>query len=379
MSVARNIGLACLFLAGIAIDISAQVQQSIPVDTTGRTKAAVDTTATRTKSPADTVRQSNGLQEEGKDNSGFPLDNFYAERKPRARSFLRHFHFSLSTGYGNSFFSHELPGYGIYQPVGAAPQIFPGTSPTTLYTNWVNERVLSTTAAGPGYLVLSDTATIGFRGNAMNIPLKATIHFEFKKRYRIGIGYSYEYMSMGSLSPISYGDKIGTMSPTNPSGMMSRFFGMAGVSFYRLNQYLFTGDLQIGSFTPGNFDASQAKTNVYFNAGVTVERELSEYLRAFVRPSFEFKSYTLTPPEGGSPINHGMNAFYLNVGLTYRIPELPKCFHKECRIQLNHAHGDREYRSRVHPIYKKQNPNYGENHPNLIKYKGKNKKMLNPY
>ena len=46
---------------------------------------------------------------------------------------------------------------------------------------------------------------------------------------------------------------------------------------------------------------------------------------------------------------------------------------------MNHAHGNREYRSQVHPIYKKQNPHYGENHPNLIKYKGKNKYKLNPY
>jgi hypothetical protein len=46
---------------------------------------------------------------------------------------------------------------------------------------------------------------------------------------------------------------------------------------------------------------------------------------------------------------------------------------------MNHAHGNREYRSRVHPFYKKQNPNYGENYPRLIKYKGKNKRKLNPY
>ena len=48
-------------------------------------------------------------------------------------------------------------------------------------------------------------------------------------------------------------------------------------------------------------------------------------------------------------------------------------------IQINHAHGNREYRSRMHPIWKKQNPHYGENYPNLIKYKGKNKYKLNPY
>jgi hypothetical protein len=115
------------------------------------------------------------------------------------------------------------------------------------------------------------------------------------------------------------------------------------------------------------------------NGGVTIERELSEYLRVFIRPSYEIKSYTMTLPEVGKPISHNMNAFYFNIGFSYSIPELPKCRHVGCKIQMNHAHGDREYRSNVHPIYKKQNPLYGENHPNLIKYKGRNKKKLNPY
>jgi hypothetical protein len=84
-------------------------------------------------------------------------------------------------------------------------------------------------------------------------------------------------------------------------------------------------------------------------------------------------------PESGQGIKHRFNAFYLNIGATYRFPELRRCFLKECRAQLNHAHGNKEYRSRVHPIYKKQNPNYGENHPSLLKYKGRNKKRLSPY
>ncbi len=105
---------------------------------------------------------------------------------------------------------------------------------------------------------------------------------------------------------------------------------------------------------------------------------MSEYLRLFVRPSFELKSYKLNVAES-IPITHKFNAFYINVGATYRLPELRRCPVKTCKGQINHAHGNREYRSRIHPIYKKQNPHYGENYPTLLKYKGKNKKKLNPY
>ena len=161
---------------------------------------------------------------------------------------------------------------------------------------------------------------------------------------------------------------------------MQKFYGMAGISFYRIDKFLFTGDLQAGSFKPGkNYDLSQIKKGLYVNAGVTIEREFSEYLKAFIRPSFEFKNYTLSLPNSDKPIPHYMNAFYVNIGLTYAIPELPRCFQKDCRAQMNHTHGNREYRSRVHKIYKKQNPLYGENYPRLFKYKGKNKRKMNPY
>lgn len=311
----------------------------------------------------------------------FPLENFYAKINKRPRTILQNIKFGLSTGYGSTFFSHDLSGFGVYQAPGGTPNIFLSPSTASRYSNWVNQSVNDNSAAVPGsFLVSSDTARIGFKGSAMNIPLKLTIHYEFGGRYRIGGGYSFEYMSIGSMRPTAYADKIRDFQPTQPSGFMSKYFGLVGVSFYRAGDYLFTGDLQVGGFSPGsNFNASLIQAGVYVNLGVTIERELSEYLRLFVRPSFDIKSYTLTLPEGGPAITHQMNAFYLSVGVSYSIPELPKCFIPDCKIQMNHAHGNREYRSRVHPIYKKQNPQYGENHPNLIKYKGKNKRKMNPY
>jgi hypothetical protein len=139
-------------------------------------------------------------------------------------------------------------------------------------------------------------------------------------------------------------------------------------------------DANIGGYKLGkNFNKGLIHRGLYYNFGATVERDLSEYFRAFVRPSYEIKSYTLNLPDAGQSIKHRFNAFYLNIGATYRIPELRRCFLKDCHAQLNHAHGNKEYRSRRHPIYKKQNPHYGENYPVILKYKGRNKKKLNPY
>ena len=310
----------------------------------------------------------------------FPLETIYAKRKSYpVRAFLRNVKFSASIGVGNTFFRHKLDGFGVFQRTGFEPRIFPsgaGTSPR--YSNWVNAVVNDTLSVLPdSYLISSDTAKLGFKGNGLNIPLHVSVHYEFKK-LRIGGGYGIEPMFIGNLTPITFADKIRNFQPGNSSGIMKKYYGMVGYSFYRMQDFLFTGNLQIGGYKPGNnFAIDLIKKGVNVNVGVTIERDLSEYWRLFVKPSLDFKNYTLTVAD--KSIKHNLNAAYVQLGVTYSIPDLPKCFHHECKIQMNHAHGNREYRSRVHPFYKKQNPNYGENYPTLIKYKGKNKRKLNPY
>ena len=323
-------------------------------------------------------------QAQDEEKATFPLETIYAKRKSYpVRKMLRNIKFSASIGAGNTFFRHKLDGFGIFQNTGQSPRIFPsGASLVPRFSNWVNSVAGDMLVVQPdSYLVSSDTTKLGFKGNAFNFPIHITIHYEFLGKYRIGGGFGYEAMFMGNFRPITFTDKIGSFQPASPSGIMKKYYGMAGYSFYRLQDYLFTGNLLIGGYQPGNnFAKGLIQKGMNINLGVTVERDLSEYVRLFVKPSLDFKNYTLTiPGSGDKSIKHNINAVYLQIGLTYSLPELPKCFHSECKIQMNHAHGNKEYRSRVHPFYKKQNPNYGENHPKLIKYKGKNKKRLNPF
>lgn len=314
-----------------------------------------------------------------------PLDHFYVKRQNGSifRKFFSKFRVGLSTGYGRTSFKHDLDGFGIYQSAGVAPSIFVITSPatiTTRYSNWTSDLISDIEPTNPtAFTVASDTTSLGFKGKAFNIPLKLTLSYEFK-RYRLGVGYSYEYMNIGDFEPTAYSDQISGYSLPTSGGLMRRYFFTGGVSFYRIQDFLFTADIELGDFKPkSNINNTIIERGMYYNLGVTIERDLSEYFRLFVRPSYELKSYSIGVPENSRSIQHNMNAFYLNIGASYRLPELRKCFHRQCQAQINHAHGNREYRSRMHPIYKKQNPGYGENNKELIKYKGKNKRKLNPY
>jgi hypothetical protein len=316
-----------------------------------------------------------------KDNS-IPLDHFYVDRKgPGIRKLLSKFTIGLSTGYGATTFKNKVEGYGIYQPAVGQPVVFNPDQPAVGFTNWFNRVDTTDLAINPAdFAVNSDTAKIGFKSKSFNIPIKVTIHYEFLKRYRIGLGYSFEFTKVRAFEPLSYGKQLNTFTPEVSSFMLQKYFVMLGGSVYRYENYLLTIDANIGGYGLGKkFDKPNIKRGVFFNLGATVEREMSEYFKIFIRPSYEFKSFRLASLAGSPEFKNSMNAFYVNIGVSYRLPELRKCFHKQCSIQINHAHGNREYRSRVHPIYKKQNPHYGENHPELNKYKGKNKRKLNPY
>ena len=311
-----------------------------------------------------------------------PLEHFYIERHKSGalRFLLSRLHIGLSTGYGASTFKHKLEGFGILQQPDSLPQIFSSTNPGARYGNWFNTVSANTFPAAAGsFLVDSDTAKIGFRSKAFSIPLKGTVHVAFD-RYRIGGGYSYEFMHIGQFRPISYPDDINGFPPLANNFFLKKYFGMIGGMVYRYDEYVLVVDANIGGYKLGkSFDQTLIKKGIYYNLGLSAEREFSEYFRVFVRPSYEIKSYKLTIPETGENIKHRFNAFYVNIGATYRLPEIRRCPLKDCHAQLNHAHGNKEYRSRRHPIWKKQNPHYGENYPTLIKYKGKNKNKLNPY
>lgn len=311
-----------------------------------------------------------------------PLDKFYVDRRGVGlfRKIISKVTIGLSTGYGSTKFKHDLSSFGILQNPDSLPRIFGAAGNGSGNTNWFNTSTYSAATLQPGnFQVDPNTEKVGFKSKAFNIPIKATLHVEYD-RYRIGGGYSIEYTHIGTFKPTAFGSQINNYTPEFSSFWLKKYFGMIGGMVYRYYEYSLVVDAQVGGYGLGsNFNKALIKKGVYINLGATIERDFSEYFRVFVRPSYEIKSYKLTLAELDQTVRHKFNAFYINVGASYRFPELRRCVVKTCRAQMNHAHGNREYRSRVHAIYKKQNPHYGENYPTLIKYKGKNKNKLDPY
>ena len=308
------------------------------------------------------------------------------EAKP-FRSFLGRFVFSGSIGYGLTFNSHQLESGGLVQNPGASPYLFDNTflvgdTISTGFTNWVNDvTTVSGIPVDTGTFLLGlDTANLSFKARSHNIPINLSVHYTFD-RYRLGIGYSFEPYFTGTYKPSAFKDRLNTFKPNFDMALHHRWYILLGGEVLRTKRHFIVIDAKVGTYSLSKkkYNLSQIKKVVFFNLGARFERSLSEYVQVFLRPSFEFKNYTLTVPESNYEVLHGLSAFYTEVGLTWRLPARKKCKINSCRTQVHHHHGRNNYRSRVHPFWKWQDPDYGQNYPRLIKYKGKNKKKLNAY
>ncbi len=305
----------------------------------------------------------------------------------KIRIWLSKINVETTIGYGNTFYATKPTGLAVYSGANGVKLFNPvdynsGTGAINSgYSNWFNDVIpeASWNATGTDFVVFTDTTKLKLKSSAINVPLNLALFVKIRQ-IKVGAGLSFEPQLIRDFHPTRFENSINTFPPDPRLVFMKKYYGLIGGNFYRYKDFIFSGDARIGWWRPGKkFNQGIMDRSLSYNIGAGIEWELSEYFRPYVRGSFEFKNYSMQLPAAPGSIKHRANQANLSVGLQFRLSELPKCFIKNCQIQMNHQHGDREYRSRMHPMWKKQNPNYGENYPTLLKYKRKNKKKLNPY
>ncbi len=325
------------------------------------------------------------------------------------RRVLNKLSWTLTTGYGRTYYKHDLEGFYFYQDRNGQyvlpssetidPPQFQG------YTNWLNDPLLGDEVSirnpydvpYPGipnpvenpelrntfFFANGDTTEIGFRGISHGIPITAQVHLTFLEKIRVGVGYSWEKQFVNELAPTNY---IGTIRPYQPnfkSTRHSRLFITGGYKFYEYFEHLYVVEFQFGRIKSGpkEFNGSAVSQGTYLNLGVSMEKQLSEYFRIILKPSIDMKNFKTSV--GGREIRHGHPTLFLQVGVSINIPEIPRSPIKNDHIQLKHVithpKTGRLMEVRGQPITKWQNPKVGQNHRKLWRYKWRNKKKLDPY
>lgn len=318
------------------------------------------------------------------------------------RAFLNKFSLNANLGYGRTFYSHKINSDVL--EIAPHNQFVPGADSVSVdaklvmlgeystsggsidyvgITNWLNAPQPDSGNVvlypnGPGSILYADSSVIQYGGSGFNIPVNVSLHLDIN-RFRIGGGIMYELHNIKQLNPKGQGEQ--PYIPNFNNTFMFRYYFTAGAKVYHIMGWDYNVDLQIGKVRYGKqYDKSSLQNGIYFNLGLPFEYELSEYFWLVVRPSFDYKSYTMaiagTNNESTS-FQYNQPAFYLNFGVRMKLPEIKRCPVKSCRTQLKHVHGSREFRGQ--PFFKEQNPKIGELYPELIQEKNKrrSKRVVN--
>lgn len=322
-------------------------------------------------------------------------DNIYQQyniyRNP-ARVIMNKFSITFTTGYGATFYSHDLNGVYFFQN-SDGQYIFNNNlenlSGTFLgYTDWLNgpEAGLETSLENPfdipfdylpnpvynpalgdeTFLINTDTVDFGFEGTSHGVPINLMLHYNFMK-FRIGGGYSYERQFVRPLQPTTFSNQVRDYQPNFKSTRYTRLYGMIGYNFYSWWWYDFVAELNIGRIRsgPNQFSRGAITQGLYYNFGVSIENNWSEYFRIIIKPSIDFKSYTVSIPDGSS-VSHRNPTFFIQAGISINIPDIRRSPMGTNHTQLKHIYTDprtgRKEEVRGQPITKRQNPKIGENH-----------------
>ncbi|MDI9355984.1 MAG: hypothetical protein QM536_03035 [Chitinophagaceae bacterium] len=233
------------------------------------------------------------------------------------------------------------------------------------------------------------------------------------QKMRFGIGYGIEYQLFPDQTIKDSEKYTSTLLETKEFYIYSVFnqklSGVIGYRFYDGSQYSLSLDIEGGAiFTNLSLQENSLSKNIsletdilkkyptkqhvqvlfhqigslnttffFFNFGISIERNFSEYFKIFLKPSLEINNV-----KSGAMAKPLSLTFYIpeyqiipqiQLGVSFIIPEVDRCPIHSCRVQLKHTHGN--YLFRGQPIFKWQNPKIGQNNPVSYPYKiKKNKK-----
>ena len=290
------------------------------------------------------------------------------------RAFLNKFSVNLSTGYGRTFYRHDLTGYN-YVRNAQGSYITPGLAGGNLvgYSNWFNAATPATVVLGgdeEDYKVVpANDGEIAMASGGYSIPVNLAIYFNLY-RLRLGGGAMIDFHRANVPEPDNF---LTTFPEPDPVGArMFRYYGLLGYSVWEYYDNAIGVDVRVGQINMGrNF--AEADPTPFVNVGVTLEKVFSEYFRVYVRPAYEYKRYALNLPDA-TTINHRNSAFFLTLGVSINYPDLPRSPIKNDKTQMRHYVSDgqgnkKEFRGQ--PFWRKQDPKIGELYPHLQKTKRK--------
>ena len=302
------------------------------------------------------------------------------------RKVLNRFNFSVEKGFGYFTYKNPLTDVSVIRdPKGDLLYIVPldqeqgTTTPVNAYNNWFNdlspigiERI-----DDDSNIVRTDTVNFAYQNTGNINPFTFRVSFSLKKLdkanskltnekiytdedlVRIGGGISFGSLKFSDNSTQEVSSALRNFTLPETKLSTTRIFGSLSYNFYSIGDYSIHADVLGGVW---KIKSTQANNELitydpFFNIGIMFQQKFSKYFKAYVRPSFELRSYTLANDQIST--QHKYSIFSIDLGLLIKYPLYPRNKYKADQVQLEHIFEGKMYRGR--PFYRKQNPRYGEN------------------
>ena len=272
------------------------------------------------------------------------------------RKFLNYIHMNLSVGGGMTSYKSKIEDLKVLNKDGHF--YFINKDDEVYQANWFSDTYTQII----GFEVQDDDnitnldQLIVFKGKGINIPIAISFYSDIKKRLRLGVGMQLDINMIQTFHPHApiLGDStisfLGDYHLAKKTSYYFKPFGMVGFKVIDTPTYSLLADTHIGfalSYpTMILLKKKYYEATPFYNLGITLEKHISEYFRLIGRVSYELKmfidNFEKTPFE--EIIFHERPALFAKVGISFNVPEIPKCRIKDCDIEIKHRHGGKAFR-----------------------------------
>lgn len=229
--------------------------------------------------------------------------------------------------------------------------------------------------------------TVAFKSSNFAIPLQLAARINLFNTLTIGAGYGREWGNMSNPRGGDFEFRFDTTVYT-----IDKAFGSIGLVLYdaskrakflawrykryasnnlymqseakqrirQLYPWKFTAEVDFGKlFIRRAFDeAVVPSAQPFFNIGLRVDKEFSEYARFFVKGGAEFRKFEYRAEALTEIMPFTQNLYFLKAGISISLPSTKRCKVPGCGVVMKHLHDGIEYRGSS--IFSPQNRKIGQ-------------------
>jgi len=278
------------------------------------------------------------------------------------RKLLNRVHINASVGYGSSRYSHQV--VYVFGDLDGSALVFKERDKFYINTGDSGEVYLIRWFDGsyvrmPSYTnlrILPDdkkaVQKVKFKGRGTSVPIMLSGHVDLWGKIRVGLGGAFFINTLESLEHEEENERknLGTYTPSQSRHYHVRPFAILGFKFVENSMLSVILDTNLGYDFIYSSSGSECKCIDLFNMGVqnigiTLEGNISEYVRLFGRVSYEISNLTSTLDKKDEvAIVLDRKSILFQLGLSFNCPEIPRCSLPGCEVERKHKHVGRSYR-----------------------------------